>query len=64
LSKTILQLSLNDAHVPSGHKIGANLVQVGTTGQSLGWDLQVLSKHLYGFSTEQVTGVPQSFNND
>jgi len=43
LSKTILQLSLNDAHVPSGHKIGANFVQVGTAGQSLGWDLQVLS---------------------
>jgi len=62
--KTILQLSLNDEHDPSGHKIGANSVQVGTAGQSLGCDLQVLSKHLYGLSTEHVTGVPQSFNND
>jgi len=39
----ILQLSLNDEHVPSGHNIGAISVQVGTNGQSVGFDLQVLS---------------------
>jgi len=39
----ILQLSLNDEHVPSGHNIGAISLHVGIYGQSFGFDLQVLS---------------------
>lgn len=57
-------MSLVDVQVPSGHNIGANELQVGISGQSKGFGLQVLSKHLYGDANEQVTGVPQSFNID
>jgi len=56
----MLQLSLDELQVPSGHNIGAILVQVGIDTQSYGFYLHVLSKHLYGASTEHVTGVPQT----
>jgi len=36
------------------------LVQVGIDTQSNGFYLHVLSKHIYGASTEHVTGVPQA----
>lgn len=60
----IAQLSLVEEQVPSGHKIGAKALQVGIGGQSSGFALQVLSKHLYGDYLEHETGVPQSFNID
>ena len=53
---------LSAKHLPSQHKIGVSLGHEGWVGQSSGFLLQVLSKHLYGASKEHVICVPQSPN--
>ena len=50
---------LSAKHLPSQHKIGVSEGHDGCSGQSSGFLLHVLSKHLYGASLEHVIWVPQ-----